>query len=115
MAALIFKICTADEWAEAEREGAYTGSGLDRKDGFIHLSSAETVKDTAALYFADQPNLVLVAVDPDGLKAPLKWEKSRGGQLFPHLFGTLNLEEVRWVKPLPWDAGAGAHDFPELA
>ena len=115
MAALIFKICTSEEWAEAERNGAYSGSGLDRKDGFIHLSSAETVRDTAALYFADQPNLVLIAVDPEMLKAPLKWEPSRGGQLFPHLFGMLNLDAVAWVKPLPWNADVGAHNFPEMS
>ncbi len=115
MAELVFKICTAGEWADAEAAGAYTGSALDEKDGFIHFSGVGTVQQTAALYFADQPDLVLVAVDPDRLTAPLKWEESRGGQLFPHLFGPLNLEAVAWVKPLPWDAKGGTHQFPELA
>ena len=115
MAALIFKICTSEEWAEAERDGAYEGSALDKKDGFIHLSSAKTVEQTAALYFADQPDLVLVAVDPETVTPELKWEPSRGGQLFPHLFGALNLDAVAWVKPLPWNADAGVHNFPELS
>ncbi len=115
MAELIFKICTSDEWALAEQGGAYKGSALDTKDGFIHLSSIETVKQTAALYFADQPDLVLVAVDPAAVSAELKWEPSRGGKLFPHLFGALNLEAVSWVKPLPWNADKGQHDFPELS
>lgn len=115
MAELIFKICTAEEWRAAEAAGAYEGSALDKSDGFIHLSGPATVKQTAALYFADQPNLVLVAVDPEKVTQELKWEESRGGQMFPHIYGPLNLDAACWVKPLPWNAEAGAHDFPELA
>lgn len=114
MAELIFKICTKGEWQAAKATGQYDGSGLDKTDGFIHLSAGATVAETARLYFADQPDLVLVAVDVDRLAAPLKWEESRGGNLFPHLFGPLNLDAVAWVKPLPWDVAAGTHDFPEL-
>ncbi len=115
MAELIFKMCRADEWTAAEAAGVYDGSDLDKKDGFIHLSSAATVEKTAALYFADLPDVVLVAVDPEKIVKPLKWEESRGGALFPHIYGPLNLDAVAWVKPLPWDATRGAHQFPELS
>ena len=115
MADLIFKLCTSEEWAAAEAAGVYDGSDLDKADGFIHLSTAATVKQTASLYFADLPDVVLVAVDPGKIEAPLKWEESRGGQLFHHIYGPLNLDAVAWVKPLPWHQDAGAHTFPELA
>ena len=114
MAELIFKLCTSAEWSAAEAAGSYDGSDLDKNDGFIHLSSAATVKQTAALYFADLPDVVLVAVDPDKIENPLKWEESRGGALFPHVYGPLNLDAVVWVKPLPWNAAAAAHEFPEI-
>jgi len=107
----IYKICTADEWREAERTGGYHGSAVDHKDGFIHFSTAEQAAETAAKWFAGQRNLVLVAVDPDALGDKLKWEPSRGGALFPHLYGELDVKTVLRVDPLPLDE-TGRHKFP---
>jgi len=109
----IYKICTALEWRAAERAGAYRGSAVDRRDGFIHFSAAGQAAETAARHFAGQHDLVLVAVDADALGDALKWEPSRGGALFPHLYGELNVNAVRRVEPLPLDA-AGRHVFPPL-
>jgi uncharacterized protein (DUF952 family) len=107
----IYKISPAGLWREAERAGVFTGAPVDRADGFIHFSTAAQVKETAARHFAGQSDLVLVAVDAAALAA-LRHEPSRGGALFPHLYGTLPLTAVRWVKPLP--LGPGGHAFPEL-
>ena len=109
----IYKICTAAEWRKAERAGVYRGSAVDVKDGFIHFSTAEQAAETAAKWFAGQRDLVLVAVDADALGATLKWERSRGGALFPHLYGELDLKAVRRFDPLPVDAD-GKHRFPPL-
>src|SRR3954468_1025509 len=108
----IFKICTATEWREAERAGVYRGSAVDHRDGFIHFSTAEQAAETAAKHFAGQPDLVLVTVDAEALGERLKWEPSRGGALFPHLYGDLHLPAVRKVHPLPVDA-TGRHVFPK--
>ena len=107
----IYKICTAAEWREAERTGAYGGSAVDRRDGFIHFSTAEQAAETAAKWFAGQSGLVLVAVDSGALGDKLKWEPSRGGALFPHLYGPLDVKAVLRVDPLPLDA-SGRHMFP---
>jgi uncharacterized protein (DUF952 family) len=107
----IYKICTGDEWRDAERAGAYRGSTADRRDGFIHFSTAEQAAETAAKWFAGQHDLVLIAVDAAALGDKLKWELSRGGALFPHLYGDLPLADVRRVDPLPLDA-SGRHVFP---
>jgi len=109
----IYKICTASEWREAERTGVYTGSAVDRRDGFIHFSTAEQAAATAAKHFAGQHDLVLVSVDAANLGKRLKWEPSRGGALFPHLYGTLDLAHVLRIEPLPLDT-AGRHAFPPL-
>jgi uncharacterized protein (DUF952 family) len=111
MAAVVYKICTASEWREAERDGVYRGSAVDRRDGFIHFSTAEQAAETASKWFAGQPDLVLAAVDADVLGDALKWEPSRGGALFPHLYGDLPLPAVLHVDPLPLDA-SGRHVFP---
>ena len=108
----IYKICPASAWREAERRGAFRGSADDLRDGFIHFSTAGQVKETAARHFAGQQDLVLVAIDADALGTALRHEPSRGGALFPHLYGTLPLTAVRWVKPLR--LGAAGHVFPEL-
>src|ERR1700759_3060259 len=99
--AAIYKICTASEWRAAEQAGAYRGSAVDRMDGFIHFSTAEQTAETAAKWFAGQHDLVLVAVDSNMLGDKLKWELSRGGALFPHLYGELPLKAVARVDPLP--------------
>jgi uncharacterized protein (DUF952 family) len=108
----IYKICTASEWHEAEHAGAYRGSAVDRNDGFIHFSTAEQAAETASKWFTGQHDLVLVAVDGDALGTRLKWEPSRGGALFPHLYGDLQLSAVLRVDPLPLDAH-GRHVFPK--
>ena len=110
----IYKICPAALWCEAEQAGSFRGAAIDRRDGYIHFSTAEQVAETAAKHFAGQRDLVLCAIDADALGPALKWEPSRGGALFPHLYGNLPLTTVRWVKPLPLDA-AGRHVFPDLA
>jgi uncharacterized protein (DUF952 family) len=97
---LIFKICHAAEWALAEREGIYAGSAKDHEDGFIHFSTAEQVMGTLERYFAGAGELVLAAVDPKVLGPALKYEPSRGGALFPHLYGPLNLAFVVWANPI---------------
>jgi uncharacterized protein (DUF952 family) len=109
----IYKICTASEWRDAEREGVYRGSAVDLKDGFIHFSTAEQTAETAAKWFAGQRDLVLVAVDADVLGDKLKWEPSRGGALFPHLYDPLSLKAVQRVDSLPLDE-TGRHVFPRF-
>ena len=114
MPTTIYKISAAALWREAERAGAFTGAPVDLADGYIHFSTAGQVAETAARHFAGMADLVLVAVDARALGAALRYEPSRGGALFPHLYGTLPMAAVRWVKPLPLGAdgprvsGAGA-------
>jgi uncharacterized protein (DUF952 family) len=112
MRAGIYKICGREEWAAAEQAGVYTGSADDLRDGFIHLSSAAQVAGTAERYFAGRKDLVLVAVDAARLSGSLRWEPSRGGQLFPHLYGPLPLSAVPHVATLPLGAD-GRHVLPE--
>jgi uncharacterized protein (DUF952 family) len=111
---IIYKICETALWREAERSGVFHGAPVDARDGFIHFSSAAQVRETAARYFAGAGDLMLVAVDADALDAALKCEASRGGELFPHLYGVLPLAAVLWARPLPLGAD-GRHVFPELA
>jgi uncharacterized protein (DUF952 family) len=110
----IFKICSAELWREAERAGLFRGAPLDERDGFIHFSAAAQVAETAARHFAGAAGQVLVAVDAGSLGERLKWEPSRGGDLFPHLYGALSLEVVMWAVPLPLGPD-GRHVFPEFA
>ncbi len=114
MANTVYKICERALWRDAEASGVFGGAAIDLSDGFIHFSTAAQVSETAAKHFAGARDLVLVAVDAGALGGALKWEPSRGGALFPHLYGPLAITAVRWVKPLPLGAG-GAHVFPELA
>jgi uncharacterized protein (DUF952 family) len=113
MTQLIYKILSAAEWQKAERAGVFAGAGIDLSDGFIHFSTAEQAAETAAKHFAGHAGLVLVAVDAERLGPALKWEVSRGGQLFPHLYASLAARDVTWVKPLPLDA-SGKHSFPAM-
>ncbi len=109
----IYKICPASAWREAEREGVYRGSADDARDGFIHFSTAEQVAETAAKHFAGQTGLFLVAIDADALGAALRFEPSRGGALFPHLYGDLDIGAVTAVHELRTRAD-GTHDIPGL-
>jgi uncharacterized protein (DUF952 family) len=110
----IYHICRRAEWDAAEAAGSHLGSSQDLADGFIHFSTAAQVTASAAKHRAGQDGLVLVAVDPARLGPALKWEASRGGALFPHLYGPLAVTLVKWVAPLPLDAATGRHLFPPL-
>jgi uncharacterized protein (DUF952 family) len=109
----IYKICERRSWLAAEAVGEFRGSADDTRDGFIHFSTAGQLADTAAKHFAAQSDLLLIAVDAGRLGPQLKWERSRGGALFPHLYGPLPRDAVRWVRPLP-DEIAGRRQLPEL-
>ena len=108
---LIYKILRRPEWDAFRAAGETAGAPIDLTDGYIHFSTAAQVAETAAKHFATQSDLVLVAVESDGLGAELRWEPSRGGQLFPHLYRRLRLADVVWDKSLP--LGATGHIFPE--
>ena len=110
MAELIYKICPRALWRAAEAAGRFDGAPVDLADGFIHFSSASQLRETAARHFSGQADLLLVAVDPEALGAALKWEPSRGGALFPHLYAPLPFSAVRKVEELALDSG-GAHLF----
>jgi uncharacterized protein (DUF952 family) len=97
----IYKICGAAQWAKARRMGMFVGSDVDRRDGFIHFSTRDQVAETAARYFSDLDDLVLVMVDADALGHRLKWEPARDGTLFPHLYGRLDTAAAIWAKDLP--------------
>ena len=111
--ALVFKIIGVDEWREAEKVGAFAGSGIDLADGYIHFSTADQAAETAAKWFAGRRDLLLVAVEAGALGEALRWEPSRGGALFPHLYDSLSLAQVRWVRELPLGAD-GRHEFGDL-
>jgi uncharacterized protein (DUF952 family) len=110
---VIYKICPIPLWRAAERTGVFHGSEVDRRDGFIHFSSADQVVETAGKHFAGQSGLLLVRIDGTKLGDRLKWEPSRGGALFPHLYGDLELTAVTRVEPLPLGPD-GRHVFPAL-
>ena len=109
----IYKICPASAWREAERQGVYRGSADDARDGFIHFSLPEQVAETARKHFAGQAGLFLVAVDADALGDALRFEPSRNGELFPHLYGELDLGAVTGVHEMHARSD-GSHDIPEL-
>jgi len=113
VARTIYKICPNVLWSEAERAGIFRGAPVDARDGFIHFSSATQVRETATRHFAGAEALMLIAVDADALGDALKWEVSRGADLFPHLYGDLPLAAVLWVRPLPLGIDQ-KHVFPEL-
>lgn len=97
----VFKIVTAADWAEACLAGRYLGSDADRRDGYIHLSAAQQVAATAAKHFAGISGLLLVAFKSEALGSLLRWEPSRGGELFPHLYAPLPTGLAVWTRPLP--------------
>ena len=107
MSTTIYKICPAALWREAERARTFRGSAADSADGYIHFSTAEQVEGTLAKHFAGRHDLLLIAVDAQALGAALKWEKARGGALFPHLYGALPLSAVRGVTPIAGPADPG--------
>lgn len=108
---LIYKICLEAFWREAEAEGVFAGAPIDLADGFIHFSTGAQLRETAARHFAGQDDLLLIAVEADRLGPALRYEPSRGGALFPHLYASLDPRQARWIAPLPL-CPAG-HRFPE--
>lgn len=108
---LVYKILRRPEWDAFHAAGMTAGAPVDRADGYIHLSTAAQVAETAARHFATESDLVLVALDDAALGPALRWEPSRGGQLFPHLYRPLTRADVVWDKSLP--LGVSGHIFPE--
>lgn len=110
---IIYKIVPGELWRKAEDEGVFHGAAIDLQDGYIHFSTALQARETARLHFAGVEGLLLVAVIADALGDKLRFEPSRGGELFPHLYGDLLLDAVLWQKPMPVGPN-GLHVFPEL-
>jgi uncharacterized protein (DUF952 family) len=108
---VLYKIISRQEWETAQANGLYEGSEVDRRDGFIHLSASHQVRATAQKHFSTKTDLLLVMVAEEALGPNLKWEVSRGGDLFPHIYGALPLSAVTEVVPLP--LMNGVHKFPE--
>jgi uncharacterized protein (DUF952 family) len=111
---LIYKLCHRSDWELAENIHVYSGSAKDRADGFLHFSTAEQLPGTLARYYADADDLILVAVDAESLGPALKFEPSRDGMLFPHLYGPLTYDTVKWVQFLKRNA-AGEFVLPDRA
>ena len=114
MSELIYKIVPAGLWHAAVAAGTFTGSPVDQADGYIHFSTAAQVGATAAKHFAGQADLLLVAIPLSALGETLKWEPSRGGDLFPHLYAPLPVSAATWVRLLPLGED-GLHVFPDLS
>lgn len=110
---IIYKICQKSLWDAAEQAGFFAGAPIDVSDGYLHFSTAQQVKETSDKHFAGQDDLLLIAIDADRLGTDLRYEPSRGGDLFPHLYAPLALSAVLWVKPLPLGPD-GRHIFPDL-
>ncbi|QIG48888.1 DUF952 domain-containing protein [Nordella sp. HKS 07] len=106
----IYKVLGRDEWEKALARGVFEGSEVDRRDGFIHFSAAQQLRETVRRHFTARPDLILAAVDSSVLGPDLKWEESRGGDLFPHLYSVLSLDKITQAAPLPWLGET--HDFP---
>jgi uncharacterized protein (DUF952 family) len=108
---LIYKICPQALWQEAESTDRFVGAAIDVADGYIHFSTAAQVRETVEKHFAGQDDLLVIAVDDQRLGQALRYEPSRGGALFPHLYGALATGLIRWVQPLPM-LSDGRHVFP---
>jgi uncharacterized protein (DUF952 family) len=109
----IYKICSGSAWREAERQRLYRGSADDLRDGFIHFSTLSQLAETARKHFFGQAGLLLIEVDADALGEALRWEASRNRELFPHLYGQLDLGAVITVRELR-ERSDGSHEIPEL-
>ena len=108
---LIYKIFRADEWSALQAAGESAGAPIDLTDGYVHFSTAEQARETAAKHFAGEEGLFLLACNGDAMGEDLKWEVSRGDALFPHLYRPLRMADVLWSVPLP--LSEGSHHFPE--
>ena len=114
MARMVYHMSPAEAWDEAKQTGAYHGTEDDRRDGFIHFSTAEQIVESARRHRAGQSGLLLIAIEDVRLGCRLRWEPSRGGDLFPHLYGALDPAEAASVRPLPIGPD-GSHVFPPLS
>ena len=108
---LIYKVVTRDQWEAARKSGVFKGASIDLQDGYIHFSTHAQVTETVARHFAGQHDLLIVAVEAEALGDQIKWEASRGGDLFPHLYDDLHFSSVVWEEDLPLEEGGG-HRFP---
>jgi uncharacterized protein (DUF952 family) len=111
IANMIYKLLRSDEWAALQADGETAGAPIDVADGYVHFSTAEQVRETAEKHFAGAEGLMLLAFDETAMAGDLRWEPSRGGALFPHLYGPLRLADMAWAKPLP--LGDTGHVFPD--
>ncbi|WP_411839315.1 DUF952 domain-containing protein [Paracoccus sp. ME4] len=109
----IYKVFRADEWAQLQQDGQSRGAPVDLADGYVHFSTAEQLGETLSRHFAGAEGLVLLACDADRLSDDLKWEPSRGGALFPHLYRPLSMADILWVRDLP--VRDGVHQTGDLA
>ena len=109
---LIYHLARKADFDRARALGRYGGAAEDDADGFMHFSTAAQVVESAARHRAGEPDLILIAVDPERLGAALRWEPARGGALFPHLYGALDLALVAWTHPLALGSD-GRHCFPD--
>ena len=107
----IFKLLRADEWAAFQRDGRFEGAPVDLADGYVHMSEQDQIRETAARHFAGEDDLTLALMEEDAMGVALKWEASRGGALFPHLYAPLLMSHVLQTWPLKLGPD-GAHDFP---
>ncbi|MFW2541446.1 DUF952 domain-containing protein [Primorskyibacter sp. 2E107] len=108
---LIYKILRASEWSALQARGETAGAPIDIADGYVHFSTAEQARETAAKHFAGEDGLHLLAYDPGTLGDAIRWEPSRGGQLFPHLYAPLRYDQIVWERALP--LGPDGHQFPD--
>lgn len=114
MSQIVYKIAPRALWAEATARGVFEGAPIDLADGFIHFSTAQQARETAAKHFAGQSDLVLVAVDDGQFGSAMRYEVSRGGALFPHLYAPLPVSAALWVRDLPLGED-GSHVFPDMS
>ena len=107
----IFKILLPKEWRELQRDRQTAGSPIDVQDGYIHFSTAAQLRATAAKHFAREKEIFVLACDAEQMEGPLKWEESRGGDLFPHLYGHLDIRSVLWHEVV--SLKNGCHQFSD--
>ena len=110
---LIYKVLRAKEWAALQAAGRTDGAAVDVADGYVHFSTAEQLATTLARHFVGENDLALLACEAEALAPDLRWEPSRGGALFPHLYRDLRLSDVLWHRPIP--LGPQGHEPGELA
>lgn len=106
----LYKVASSEDWQQVLSDGTFRGFGIDLEDGFIHLSTGDQIKETVRRYFAGRADLMLIVIDGGGLGQTLRWEPSRGGDLFPHVYGTIPMSAVQQAEPLPLGEN-GEHCF----